>query len=389
MRIAYVSETWLPCTDGIVTRLRATIGQLVEEGHQVLIVCPRYPDQGRDDDRADPRVTVRRVPGIGFRFIYGGQRWGLPVPAVRRHLRQFRPDVVHVVNPMLLGIAGVAATRSLRIPLAASYHTNVAAYADFYRLGVLRPVIWETIRLLHNRAGVNLVTSAASERDLAAHGVQRVRPWPRGVDLALFHPRTEAGGRRTDQPVALYVGRIAAEKGLHQLAPIGAPHSGFRLVMVGDGPHRAQLQALLGPQTRFTGTLHGLDLADAYRDADVFVFPSRTDTLGLVVLEALASGLPVVAVDSPATRDLLCDCPAARLVPADDPDALLHAVTELTGDPAGAAQHRRAARAFAERFGWQAATDCLVGYYRQLIDSRNIGGVRQGPGAADGGAQTS
>lgn len=386
-----MTETWLPATDGIVTRLTATIAGLLEAGHQVLVICPRPRAGAAPDPRADPRVKVRRVSTFRLRFLYGGQGWGLPDPAVARSLRAFRPDVVHVVNPVLLGIAGVAAARVLRLPLVASFHTDVGAYARFYHLGGLYPVIWFALRVMHNAAGVNLATSTAGAAALRRHGVRAVALWPRGVDLDRFHPPSDvgqahppAGPGRGSRITALYVGRVAAEKGLRRLAPLSQPGSGCDLVVVGEGPGLARLRDALGGRARFTGLLHGDDLARAYRDADVFVFPSTTDTLGLVVLEALASGLPVVAADSPASRGLLAGCAAARLVPPDDPDALARAVSELGRRHRTDASLARTARAFAGASGWGEATSFLIERYGDAIRCRNTarGTVPPRPGPA-------
>lgn len=370
MRIAFVVETWIPSTDGIVTRLVATCRNLLDTGHRVLVVCPRPGDAAACDARRDARVRVRTVPTAGWSFVYGGQRWGLPVPAVSRYLREFRPDVVHVVNPVLLGIAGALTARRHHIPLVASYHTNVAMYAGYYHLAWLRPLIWRVVGALHRAAALNLATSRMGAHELTSHGVHDVRIWPRGVDLDLFHPGPPAAAPHSGTPMVLYVGRLAAEKDLLRLRPFATPGDGFRLTMVGGGPQADRLRSAMGPQVRFTGVLHGPALADAYRSADVFAFPSSTDTLGLVVLEALASGLPVVAVDSVASRELLAGCTVAALVPPGDAAAMRTAVGALAAraraDPAVATVARR----FAERYGWREATTWLARRYRHVADRR-------------------
>ncbi|MFI5615068.1 glycosyltransferase family 4 protein [Amycolatopsis sp. NPDC051903] len=352
MRIAFVTETWLPSADGIVTRLVATVRELHAAGHDVLVIAP---------DGASTALTgaeVRTVPTFGAKFLYGGKRWGLPLPRAGRYLREFDPDVVHLVNPVLLGTAGLAAARSQGRRVVASYHTDIARYARHYRLGPAVPLIRSLLRALHGRADLNLATSTASIEELARHGITGVRLWPRGVDLHRFHPapRHHATGR----PVALYVGRLAAEKGLHRLAPLATPAGGFRLVLVGDGPARTHLQRTLPPCTTFTGMLHGDALAEAYRTADLFVFPSTTDTLGLVLLEALASGLPVLAAESPAARTTLSGTTAARFFPVDRPaDLPAHARTLLGGD------HRTEARRHVAESGWDTATDRLLALYAE------------------------
>jgi glycosyltransferase involved in cell wall biosynthesis len=373
VRIAFVTETWLPSTDGIVTRLVATIRELRKAGHEVLVVAPRGESMGM------PGVQVVGVPTVGWRFIYGGKRWGLPMPRVGRYLREFRPDVVHAVNPLLLGIAATASSRRQHIPMVASYHTDIARYAEFYKLSWMRPVIWLTLRVLHGAAQVNLVTSESAGAELRAHSIPRVNLWPRGVDTELFRPSAPGGGRAVfrppphrgrqgaarERPVALYVGRLGAEKGLADLAALAGAQDGFDLLLVGDGPARAELQRRLPAEaTTFTGTLHGRELAAAYRRADVFVFPSTTETLGLVLLEALASGLPVIAAESPASRELLGNCSAARLFPAEQPALIAAKARELLAS-APADVLAATSRRHVQRRSWASATETLLDYYLQ------------------------
>ncbi|HWD06207.1 MAG TPA: glycosyltransferase family 1 protein [Amycolatopsis sp.] len=354
MRIAFVTETWLPSTDGIVTRLLATVERLRADDHDILIIAPE------GGESALPGVEVRTVPTVGAKFLYGGKRWGLPLPRVHHFLREFDAGLVHVVNPVLLGVAGIFAARRLGRAVVASYHTDIARYARHYRLGPAVPLIWSLLRALHGRADLNLATSAAAIADLARHGITGVRLWPRGVDLGRFRPADGHG--RTGRPTALYVGRLAAEKGLDRLAPLATAAGGFRLVLVGDGPARDRLERTLPPGTVFTGTLHGDALAHAYRSADLFVFPSTTDTLGLVLLEALASGLPVLAADSPAARSTLAGTTAARFFPATGAtDLPAHARALLAGD------HRAEARRHAAESGWDTATTGLLAHYAEVL----------------------
>jgi glycosyltransferase involved in cell wall biosynthesis len=360
MRIAFVTETWLPSTDGVVTRVTATVRQLRAAGHEVLIVAPGPAVA----EYAGAQVKV--VPTVGFSWIYGGKRWGLPMPRVGRHLREFRPDVVHVVNPVLMGIAAVLSARRAKVPLVASYHTNVAKYATYYHLGWIAPILWWLLRQLHGRAAINLATSTSTCDELREQGIERVRLWPKGVDLELFRPGPPAPDDSEEPLVALYVGRLAAEKGLDLLSSLTEPDEGVRLVMVGDGPARAELaDRFPTPTVTFTGLLHGSALAEAYRSADVFVFPSTTETLGLVMIEALASGLPVIAVDSPASREILGSCPAGRLFTPDLADKLPTLVREVAQENA-TGHLTTIARQEAETWGWPAATESLLSFYREI-----------------------
>lgn len=393
VRIAFVTEVWHPTVNGVVTRLDATVEQLCSMGHDVLVIAPGIGDVDVDDGN----LTVRGVPTISLPWIYGGQPWGLPLPRVGRYLADFRPDLVHVANPACLGVAGVFYARRQRLPLVCSYHTDLTAYATFYHLGWLRPVIGCTLRALHRRADLNLVTSAAAALQLSAEGIDGARLWTQGVDSRRFHPGPEraepaparhgsagperagpeAGHEWPDRSLtALYVGRLAAEKRLAALAPLAAI-DGLHLVVVGDGPARVEAaSALAGLDVEFTGVLEGDALARAYRQADVFVFPSETETLGLVLLEALASGLPVVAADSPASREVLAGCRAARRWDPRDPAGLPAAVGELLGS-AERATLRRLARAQVEAASWQRATVDLVARYRTALATAQLSGRRQ------------
>lgn len=369
MRLALVAETWLPSTDGVITRLRATVGELVRAGHHVLLIVPDGGTASRSDLSVEGAL-VRTVPTFAVPFVYGGKAWGLPALRVGRFLREFSPDVVHLLNPVTLGVAGLIAAKRQGRPLVASYHTDLVPHAAQYRVGWLRPVILGLRRVLHGLADTNLATSATGRATLIADGIADVQLWPQGVDSRLFSPAPRTPEQAERPRVALYVGRLAGEKGLHRLAALAAPSSGFHLVLVGDGPQRQELERAPDFATaEFTGVLEGEALAAAYRRADLFVFPSTTETLGLVLLEALASGLPVVAADSPASRDLLADFPGARLFPPDRLDLLLPLAEELyLRSRSGALA--LAARELAEQWTWERATDALVEFYRDTLVAR-------------------
>lgn len=369
MRIAYVTETWDPSVDGVVTRLRATLSELHGAGHETLVVAPA------PGLRAQRYEGVVEIPAVGFSFVGGGKPLGLPMRRrVTEVIADFAPDVVHVVNPFVLGTAGVRAARQTGLPLVASFHQDIAAVARHYRVGFLSPAIWGHVRRLHDRAALNLVTSAAMAELLTAQGVERVDLWPYGVDLERYHPRRRRPEARRalvggdgGGVVALYVGRLAPEKDVERLRPI-ADMPGVSLVIVGDGPLRRSLEgALAGPNVHFTGWLAGDDLADAYAGADVFVFPGTTETLGLVLIEALASGLPVIASQSAPSAEILGDDSGSELL--DEAGwANLGEVVATVGAP-GPDRERRsaAARARAKEWGWGTATEFLVDRYREIL----------------------
>jgi glycosyltransferase involved in cell wall biosynthesis len=371
VRIAYVTETWLPSINGVVTRLVATVGELASRGHDVLIVAPTVSGGSK---RMDPAGTiVRHAPSVGIPFIYGGQPWGLPLPRVVRLLDDFAPDLVHAVCPVILGWAGVLHARGHGLPLVCSYHTHVARYARYYRLGFAERPLWALMRRAHRQAHVNLAASAASRDELQAQGLREVGVWQGGVDLRLFHPRhanygmrRRLTGDRPERRLCLYVGRLAAEKGIDRLLPLATPGGDCHLALVGDGPARGELEHMFaGTQATFMGPLAGRELAAAYASADVFVFPSTTDTLGLVLLEAMASGLPVVAARTPAASDLLQSAPAGGMFEAGSAESLSAAVQHWLDAPVN--RRRLAAAARRGVVSWRRATDGLLASYERAI----------------------
>lgn len=370
MRIAFTTETWWPSTDGVVTRLTATVRELRRMGHDLLIIAPEGGEPTFEG------IPVIGVPTVSVRFIYDGKPWGLPLPRVLKFLDDFHPDLVHVVNPFVLGVAGVWGAVKRRYPLVASYHTNIARYAEFYHLGASKPLIWAILRSLHNRAQINLATSMAVQQELSDHGILRVDLWRRGVDLDQFDPQRRSARMRQrmtdghpDRLIAVYVGRLALEKGLNRLNGIFAGHPDLHLCLVGDGPARAQLaEGFRGQPVTFMGTMHGSDLAEAYASADFFIFPSTTETLGLVLLEAMASGLPIVAAEARPTHELVDQSGAGALFSSEDRHGLSKAVSEILQQDLAVLSHK--ARKEAERWGWSVPTAELVEMYQRLHQER-------------------
>ena len=371
VRIAYVTETWFPSVNGVVTRLAATVSELTRRGNQVLVVAPHVSGPG--DWQEPPGTTVRHVPSVGLPFIYGGQPWGLPLPRVVGLLDRWVPDLVHAVSPTLLGWAGVLHAHRRGLPLVCSYHTHVPRYAHYYHLGFAEGPAWALIRRAHRRAHVNLAASEASRDELQAHGVRDVRIWRGAVDLDQFHPRYASADLRRrltdghpERRVCLYVGRLAAEKGVERLLPLAAADGDRHVALVGDGPAKAELERVFtGLQATFVGGLAGRELSAAYASADVFVFPSTTDTLGLVMLEAMASGLPVVAARTPASCGLLDRAPAGDVFDPADTESLLAAVRRWLGTPLD--RRRLADQARDQLATWERATSELLTEYDRAI----------------------
>ena len=374
MRIAFFTETFLPKVDGIVTRLTKTLQHLVSAGDEVLIFCP----EGAPETYLGARVVG--VPAMPLP-LYPELKLALPRPAVSEALERFQPDLVHVVNPAVLGLGGIWLARTRGIPLVASYHTHLPKYLEHYGMGMLEPLLWELLKAAHNQALLNLCTSTAMVDELSAKGIQHTALWQRGVDTEMFRPelasdqmRQRLHGRHDDTGnLLLYIGRLSAEKQIERIRPVLDALPQTRLALVGDGPHRQQLERVFeGTATTFVGYLAGEELAAAYASGDAFLFPSSTETLGLVLLEAMAAGCPVVGAARGGIPDIVSDGINGCLYDPDEAHSLTAAVSRLLGDANTRSQLRLAARLEAERWGWAGATEQLRSYYRQVLGGRQL-----------------
>ena len=368
MRIALFTETFLPKVDGIVTRLRHTIEHLERNGDRVLVVAP---DGGLTEYKG---AKVHGVPGFPLP-LYPELKLAFPSVGTKEVIAQFQPDLIHVVNPAVLGLSGIYYAKKLNLPLVASYHTHLPQYLHHYGFGAIEGVFWEFLKATHNQAQLNLCTSTAMVNELVSHGIKNVDLWQRGVDTEMFQPslaskqmRVRLSQGNPDSPLLLYVGRVSAEKQIDQIKPVLEAIPDARLAIVGDGPNREALEAhFAGTNTNFVGYLQGLELASAYASADAFVFPSRTETLGLVLLEAMAAGCPVVAANSGGIPDIVTDGENGYLFEVDDPDGAVTATKKLLEAKTAREQLRVNARQEAERWGWAAATKHLQSYYRSVV----------------------
>lgn len=388
LRIALVTETFLPKIDGIVTRLCHTIRHLRDFGHHLLIVAPEGVDTFEG-------VPVHGVPGFPFP-IYPELKLAVPRPSIGAALDDFRPDLIHAINPVVLGVSAFFYCSQHGIPLVTSYHTHLPKYLRYYGLAGLEGLMWWGLREGYNRADLTLATSRAMQEELEQKGIRRVRLWRRGVDTEMFHPcrasramRARLTGGHPEDKLLLYVGRLSAEKEIERCREALEALPGTRLALVGDGPHRQKLeQHFAGTPTVFAGFLQGEELASAFASADAFYLPSRTETLGLVLMEAMAAGCSVVTPRAGGTADIVQDGITGHLYDPARPGDAVKAIARLLQD----ADHRdrvsRLARADAESWGWAAATRQLEAYYSEvmgkeerlpgLIAEQRAAGVRTG-----------
>jgi glycosyltransferase involved in cell wall biosynthesis len=365
--VCVVTETFPPEINGVTLTLGHLVSGLRARGHRVSIVRPRQPAADPPGEPTDPAVTL--VPGLALPG-YAAVRFGLPAGAsLRRRWRRRRPDAVYVATEGPLGWSAVRACRRLRLPVLAGFHTNFHHYTRHYHLGWLEGVARWYLRLLHNRAGGTVVATAALRDQLHARGFRNVSVLGRGVSGDLFSPaRRSASLRRawgvSDRDVvALCVGRVAAEKNIRlAIAAYRAmqrAQPSCRLVIVGDGPLRRALERA-HPDLFFCGMLTGEPLAAHFASADVFLFPSETETFGNVTLEALASGLAVVAYDYAAAREHVRPGRTGALVPMGDAAGFLSAATVLARSPETLRWMGAEAGASVQELGWDRVVDRFV-----------------------------
>ena len=364
-RVALVAESFLPKVDGVSKTAYLTLRYLQQTGRDVLVLAPTTAPPAVGESR------VVRLPSFGPRF-YPESRLALPVPLISRELEQFQPDLIHIFSPALASTRVVAHARYWRIPLVATYQTDLPAYARYYGLGLIaRPVQW-WLRDEHRRATLTLTPSPTTAGQLRAEGYRRLRPWARGVQSSHFHPGRRNGAMRArllggpnpNALLCLYVGRLSPEKRVDLLLDL-ARTPGIALTIVGDGPKRGELERQFAATGAvFTGYLHGDELAEAYASADVFAFPGVTETFGQVVQEAQASGLPVLTVDRGGVRDLVQTGVDGFVLPPDS-RAFAQAAVTLRDAPDLRTRMSAAARQRAEGSPWEVILGQLEGHYRE------------------------
>ncbi|MDR3635025.1 MAG: glycosyltransferase family 1 protein [Isosphaeraceae bacterium] len=372
MRVTLVTETYFPQVNGVSRTLGQLVHHLHERGDDVQVI---HPDYGEAPDGAHHH-RVRSVVLPFYKDIH------LPLPPfgrVHRAVRAFRPDLVHLATEATLGLSLLRYVLRRRLPVVSSFHTNFDQYSGHYRVGWAKGTIWRYLRWFHNRTRETYVPSRSTIDDLERRGFERLVLWPRGVDSDLFRPdragRNEVRARLgfgPDDVVIGYVSRIAAEKNVGYLADaleiVARSRPQSRFLFVGDGPARAELERRMGPHAQFVGYRKGEDLADHYAAADLFAFSSLTETFGNVILEAMASGLPVVALRAGGVADTVRPDVTGTLV---DPDApaqhFADAVLSYVDNPVLRTRTAESAREYALGQSWTAIMDSLRDRYQALL----------------------
>lgn len=372
LHVALISETFPPEINGVAN----TLGRLVEglrgRGHRVQLIRPRQEVDQQAASESDLLLT-RGWPLPG----YPGLQWGQSSlhKLLRRWKRQ-RPDVLYIATEGPLGLSALRAARRLAIPVVSGFHTNFQQYTGHYGFGLLTRAMTNYLRWFHNRTQLTLVPSIGQQVELQRRDFERLALLARGVDSQLFHPRRrsealrESWGLGADDLAVVHVGRLAAEKNLGLLVKAfhalqrAQPQRRMRLILVGDGPLRSNLQAQL-PEALFCGLQRGEALAEHYASGDLFLFPSLSETFGNVVLEALASSLGVVAFDQAAAAQHIHHGHNGMLARPGDETGFCEAACELLEDAEVLRRIRLNARRHASHLSW----DGIVAQFEQHLRS--------------------
>jgi glycosyltransferase involved in cell wall biosynthesis len=373
MRVAIFSEVYWPMVSGVGVTLRRLADSLMRRGHAVRVYSASYnlPDSG-------DRPEVCRSASRPF-FLYPDVQWAFPRHrALMEDVQRFRPDVIHLATEFAMGYAGSRVARQLGIPMVASAHTDYEQYASRYRVDWAIRAGWRYLRWFYSQADMVLCPTRIYEQHLHSRGVTHTGIWSRGVDAHLFHPEYRSNayraalGARHGDPVITYIGRLAREKNLELLldawTSIRSRYPSARLVLVGQGPLEEEIAGRGLAGVHLTGLLTGRDLAEAYASADLFAFPSVTETFGNVLLEAMASGLPTVVAAAGGVLEFVRHGRNSWLVEPNSADAMADGVARLLDDIPLRRGLAEGGLATARSRGWDMVDDRLLEDYARIVE---------------------
>jgi glycosyltransferase involved in cell wall biosynthesis len=377
MRIALFTDTFTPQVNGVAKTLQRLVTYMEKNNVEHEVYVPETMDE-------EPlfKSNVHRFASLPF-FLYPECRIAFPnVITIRQQLHDFSPTLIHTATPFNMGLCGVRYARKYNVPFVASYHTHFDSYLDYYRLGFVMPWIWKYQRWFHEGAEKIFVPSSETKNHLRRKGFKHLEIWPRGVDCDRFSPVHGSRAFRekygiTKKHILLYAGRVAPEKDMdvlssviEELNPVYAQEAQW--VVVGEGPALQEMKERHGDSVLFTGYLDGHSLAQAYAAADLFVFPSSTETFGNVVLESLASGTPAIVARSGGVQEIVEDRYTGRVCVPKSSDSFREAVEELLSSPPTRRLMGARGRRYARTQSWDGIFSNLIAQYETAHHNRRI-----------------
>jgi glycosyltransferase involved in cell wall biosynthesis len=384
MKIAIITENFLPKVDGVTRTLARLLEHLSLKGHEVLVLGP---ETGMKQYSGAELVGTFGIP----LYFYPELKLNFWRPGFTQKLTEFQPDVMHFVDPVFLGAAGIAFVRNYfpTIPIVSSYHTNLAVYCDHFGWSFLKPIMWKWNRYCHSFSKTVACPSPSTKEILEANGFKNIDLWPRGVDMSLFSPSHRSHKLRSrwlgasitearKKSIILYVGRVSYEKNISLVIDgyQSMDYTKCHLVLVGHGPAFDEIQKRCvesNMPVTFTGYLQGNDLAEAYASADLFAFPSVTETFGQVVLESMASGLPVVGLKAEGIRDLVDHGKTGLLLDAkgmsheQEVSGYKSLLNNLISETSSREEMSNHAVEAAKKYNWYEAMECMVHAYEKAV----------------------
>ncbi|MGX6444493.1 glycosyltransferase family 4 protein [Neobacillus sp. K501] len=371
MKIAIFTDTFYPDINGVARTLKRFTDYLENQGITFKIFAPNT------DSNEYVSSHIHRFKSLPF-FLYRECRFAFPnFIKIKSELEQFSPDLIHVATPFTVGLSGVYFAKKFQIPLIGSYHTDFNYYLQYYDLQFLSKVLWKYLRWFHSTCKKIFVPSQDTYEKLKRHGFTHLEIWPRGVDCQLYHPFYEKNAVRKQYSISnkflfTYAGRLAPEKDLKTLMEIAnslPPNISEQVhwLIVGDGPLREELEENAPKNMTFTGYLNSNQLAEIYSASDLFIFPSPTETFGNVVLEALASGTPVIAANSGGVINIIKNGVTGQLCDPGNAEDFNNQIIHLLTDDALRLQMGLEARKYALTQKWEQMFDYLINHYSEVI----------------------